>query len=392
VPRAHICARHRGWLLLWAGIAVLNVAIGIVLAGNPARASDFETVRRWSGEWLFDGRDLYSSHLSGTDYPPHAILALSPVALLPTGIAVPAWAAFNLMLLAVAPILAGRVARPQGSWTDGACLAVMFLAWSGSRTLLQFTLLTLVLGLAAMVLAPRRPAWSGGCLGLALMKPQIGLPFLLWVLLTRRWKVAAVAAGIVTAGSLLWCLRVGADPVHIAVRYLQILTLYYASEGGMVGVSQAGPLFARMLPNDAVSAASALVSLVLLGVICVEGWRAGRRGDPLLYPAPAMAAVWSLLTFYHLTYGFVLLLPVAAGLLFTGDQRTERSRSVVFWLMQIALAVDIPGVWRRFGPGGSEAVVLDVVFADFYRFALLGLFCALWVLHRRTARPNPITV
>ncbi|HJR60748.1 MAG TPA: glycosyltransferase family 87 protein [Vicinamibacterales bacterium] len=391
MPPAHICARYRRWLPLWAAIAALNIAIGIALAANPERASDFDTIRRWSGEWLFDGRDLYSSPRSGTDYPPHAILTLSPVSLLPDAAAVPVWSAFNLLLLIAAPLLAARIVRPHGSWTDGACLAVFFLGWSGSKTLLQFTLLTLVLGLAAMVLARRRPWWSGACLGLALMKPQIGLPFLLWVVLTRRWRVAAGAAAILAAGSLLWCIRAGADPLHVAIRYFEILTLYYGSEGGMVGVSQAGPLFARVLPAGPAGAVSAVVSIGLLAVICVEGWRPGQSGDRFLYPAPAMAAVWSLLTFYHLSYGFVLLLPAAAALLLTDDPRTARLRHVVFWLMQVALVVDVPGLWRRFG---SETVASPsgMAFTDFYRVALMVFFGALWAIQRRTASQNPITV
>jgi alpha-1,2-mannosyltransferase len=392
VPPARICARYRRWLPFLTVIAILNIGIGIALVDEPGRASDFETVRRWTSDWLFDGRDLYGSPDSGTDYPPHAILALSPISLLPSPVAVPAWAAFNLLLLIVAPFLAARIVRPQGVWTDGACLAICFLGWSGSKTLLQFTLLTLVFGLAAMVLARRRPWWSGACLGLALMKPQIGVPFLLWVLLTRRWKVAIAAALMVSAGSLLWCARAGADPLHVAIRYLQILMVYYGGEGGMVGVSQAGPLLARLLPGGAAATISISVSIGLLGVICVEGWRVGRNGDPVMYPAPAMAAVWSLLTFYHLTYGFVLLLPAAAALLLADDDRTATARNRLFWLMQAALVVDVPGLWRRAGQDGAAIwPPAEALLTDFYRVVLLLVFGTLWVLHCRTAGQKPIS-
>ena len=69
-----------------------------------------------------------------------------------------------------------------------------------------------------------------------------------------------------------------------------------------------------------------------------------------MYAAPAMAAVWSLVTFYHLTYGFVVLLPAAAVLFLSEDPVMRRQRHVLFWILQAGLVVDLPFVWRNARP------------------------------------------
>lgn len=370
------------WRLFWAIVALANLGIGILLAFDPERAGDFQTVRSWTTRWLFDGADLYTPPDSGTDYPPHAIVVLAPLALLPSKISVPAWAALNLLLAVLAPVLAARVARRDASAVDVSCLVVLFLAWSGTRTLLQFTLLVMVLGLSSMAAAERRPAWGGVCLGLAMMKPQIGVPFFLWALLARRWRVVAVCCLTVAIGSLLWCAWAWAPPFRIATRYLEILGVYYWAEGAFVGVTKLEPLFAASLSTGSARTFHVIASLLLLAVVCVEGWWTHREGPARLYPAPAMAAAWSLLTFYHLTYSMVLLLPAAAALWLDQEEKTARQRRIVFWLLQFALVLDAAGVSRRL-----NGVVPGVeLLAHYHRLVLLALFVAMWLIQRATPR------
>jgi hypothetical protein len=389
-PGAQIYPRYRRWLPLWAAVAAVNLAIGAALTRDPQRASDLDTVRRWTARWLFDGVNLYASPLSGTDYPPNAIVGLSPIALLPDAALVPIWAGFNLLLAIAAPILAARLVRPAVASRDAAVLAILFLGWSGSKSLLQFTLLTLVLGLAGMTLADRRPRWSGLCLGLAMMKPQIGLPFVLWAVFARRWKAAIACGVVVAAASLIFCVRAGADPLHVATRYLQILRVYYAAAGSMIGISQVGPLVGRVVHGQASGWITAVLSMTLLAALCAEA-RAARSRQDLLWAVPALAAIWSLLTFYHLTYGFVLLLPAAALVLLADPLPADRLRQAVLWSTQVALVVDVPGLWRRFGPEPSGTVTAAVL-QDWYRLGLLALFAAVWVLHRRVSARPAITV
>ena len=66
---------------------------------------------------------------------------------------------------------------------------------------------------------------------------------------------------------------------------------------------------------------------------------------------PALAAVWSLLAFRHLTYGFILLLPVAAMLLWLKDEATEVDRiGGSCGGFKRRLMVDLPTLGRWSGP------------------------------------------
>jgi hypothetical protein len=160
-------------LVTWGLLACLNLSAGLVIASWPERQTDLETIR-WRGhQWLMLGSNIYSHSEDASDYPPHAVVTLSPLGLLPAAWAVPIWASANLGLAVAAPYLTLHAVRPAAPIAALVLPILMFLCWGGFRTLLQFNLLALVFGVLAMAVADRRPIWSGLCLGMALMKPQI---------------------------------------------------------------------------------------------------------------------------------------------------------------------------------------------------------------------------
>jgi hypothetical protein len=149
----------------------------------------------------------------------------------------PAWAVLNVAFAVLAPWLAIRTIRPTAAVAECALPVAMFLCWGGVRTLLQFSMMTLTLSMMAMVLADTRPRWGGVCLGLALIKPQIGIPVLLWAMFTRRWRLVAGAAAVVIAGYGLFCQRAGVGPVRVATRYVEILKQLYLGDALVVGLA-----------------------------------------------------------------------------------------------------------------------------------------------------------
>jgi hypothetical protein len=374
---------------VWAILALVNLSAGVLIATWPQRQTDLLTVRSWGSEWLLHGANIYESYDDLPDYPPHAVIFLSPLAALPAGWAVAVWAALNLALAPIAAWLAIRAARPQIVFAETLLPMLMFLCWGGFRSLLQFSLVALVFGLLSMVLARRRPTISGICLGMSLMKPQIAVPFFLWAIFTRRFRIAALALAVVAGGVLVYCFSVGYSPVAFVVRYTEILRIFYSGHAMMVGRSEIRPLVMSLTTRGGlIDAVAVTVSGLLLVAICVVGFKEGKSDRLLMFGAPAMGAIWSLLTFYHLTYGFVVLLPVATLLIFLDDPPTSVFRTRVFWAMQLGLMFDVVTLWRWFAPalGLPAAAATAVSHAD--RWLMLALFVSITILAVRGRSPD----
>ncbi len=334
-------------------MAALNLSAGLLISSWPDRQADLDSMRRWGNAWLVEGTNIYHTAGEAPDYPPHAIVLLSPLGLLAGNRAVAAWATFNLALAVLSVYLTVCAFRPRpgGTLASAALPMLMFLCWGGFRTLLQFSLFTLTSGLVSIVLADRRPAWSGVALGLALMKPQMAAPFVLWALFTRHWRSLAVAFSIVAVAFLLYCVRAFAAPLGVVTSYLAILKVIYAGN-------------------------------VDAGGVCVLGLAEGRRRPSMMYSAPALAGIWSLLTFYHLTYGFILLLPTAALLLWAEEPESQAVRTRIFWLLQAALMFDVPGLWRWLGPV-SPTTAPGTVLLHSDRVLTIALFVSMTALALR---------
>ena len=98
----------------------------------------------------------------------------------------------------------------------------------------------------------------------------------------------------------------------------------------------------------------------------------------MLYSAPLLVSCWSLLTFYHLTYGFIVLLPVMM-LLALNDAAHSTLRKTLFWVLQIGMMIDVPGLARRVGPAsGPVAVALSHVDRLLMLFLFAGLVVLAW--------------
>jgi hypothetical protein len=132
-----------------------------------------------------------------------------------------------------------------------------------------------------------------------------------------------------------------------------------------------------------VNAVAGGIALVLLAGICALGLAEGRRRPSVMYSAPALAGIWSLLTFYHLTYGFILLLPTAALLLWAEEPDSRAVRTRIFWLLQAALMFDVPGLWRWLGPVSPATAAPGAVLLHSDRILTIALFVSMTALALR---------
>jgi hypothetical protein len=368
----------RAQLIFWAALASLNLVAGVVVSSQTERLTDFESMHRWVRSWLVDGNSLYRLPEWTVDYPPNAIVLLSPVGLLSLDGAQAAWLMLNAASAVLAPYFAARFFRPHDPFRVVLLPILMFLCWGGVRTLMQFSLVALTWSMAALMLSDRSPIAAGASLGVAMFKPQVAVSVFLWSLFARRWRVALCAVISVAALYAIFCVHSSSSPVSIAGRYAGILAMYYTGDAIMTGLSDLRPLISQVTGvSSETDAIAASVALGLLAAICMFGFQEGRFRSRALYAAPPLAACWSLLTFYHLTYGFVVLLPVMM-LLALNDTEHTWLRKGLFWLLQLAMMFDIPGLSRRAGLMDTPLYANLLWHAD--RALIVVLFVGLVVL------------
>ncbi len=138
------------------------------------------------------------------NHPPFEALLFAPLARLPYVAAYLVWAVFNIaLILGLWTLLRPRLPSLH-AFLPTLPLLAMFAFFPVVIALLQgqdSILLLFLYGLAFSALATGRNFVAGVCLGLALFKFQLVLPFVLVLLVRRQWR--AVAGFVVTAFGLL---------------------------------------------------------------------------------------------------------------------------------------------------------------------------------------------
>jgi hypothetical protein len=170
------------------------------------------------------------------------------------------------------------------------------------------------------------------------------------------------------------------SPTVVIDRYIAILRFYYFGDGLMVGASELRPLFALALSDfRGVDIGVSAAALTLLLVVAVAGVLEIRRCRAVYFAAPPLAGLWCLLVFYHLTYGFIILLPLAAAMVLSRDQTTLLARQIMFWVLYVTLVVDVPTLMRLLGPVVPVPAISDLL-SHFDRGLFLALFAGVAML------------
>jgi len=194
-------------------LCAVSAVVSVLSPNDPWH--DFFDLRVYRGavDWWLHGRALYDFTYAetpyGFTYPPFAALVVLPMVLLPTGVVAWLHALVNLVVLAVlSRWLVTPLARRHGwplpfAWV--AAVPVLFVLEPVRETIGfgQVNLLLAALVLADVVGLRRGSRWAGVGIGLAAaVKLTPGL-FILLLLLTRRWRAAAVAVGTAGGATLL---------------------------------------------------------------------------------------------------------------------------------------------------------------------------------------------
>jgi hypothetical protein len=165
------------------------------LQGRVAQLYDLAAVQAWQAQWL-------GQHITPFLYPPAYSLFFLPLALLPAQIARGLWLVIGLAAALLAARWSMRWSGLSYPLSVLGLLAFPALAYSLAVGQMTPVLLLLFTAIASLEFQEKDGYLPGFLGGLALFKPQLVLPLLVYWLFSRRWRsvVGFLAAGLVIGG------------------------------------------------------------------------------------------------------------------------------------------------------------------------------------------------
>jgi alpha-1,2-mannosyltransferase len=324
-------------------VAAVAVVVGVFDAIVAMRHGFFDlnvyfgAINHWA-----DGGQLYDFLRPRTEYgftyPPFAALTMLPMVLIPWHVAIAIHGALTLgATFAVLYWLVDPIVQRRGwpRWFTFAIALCLIAAYEPMRETFffgQVNMLLLGLVLAdAVLLLGRGSRWAGLGIGLATaIKLTPGL-FIVYLLITRRWRAAAVASATAVGATLL---AAGVMPLESRIFWTEALwntdrigVLSFVSNQSLQGV------LARLDPSNP----NRLVWLgCALAALAVWAWRVRRAvaaGDELAGIALTGVAIClvSPVTWIH---HLVWLVPALVLLVDSGLRATGRRRR---WLLAAAI-------------------------------------------------------
>ena len=276
--------------------------------------------------------------------------------------------ALSLAGLAVMMWLGWRELSPLG-WQAGLLGGAIAWAVSGNCTAIalgQFSILCVGL-LAAQVLAMQanRPMLAGICWALAMIKPQIALPFALLFLFDRRWRglfAGGAVLAVLSAGAFWWT---DVSPLQFFVAGPAKEKLTFVRDSGYLGTMWIEWL--DLPPRMATGIALGFLALCGLALL-LRDW----RGRMSLLDAAGICAMLGFVLFYHRQYDNQMLLPLVLAIVL----RALRSHGV--WTIGLALllgaSVYLPaGLVAQYQALSLLAFLTPVTTAVFLLFTTVGV-------------------
>ncbi|HEX7796624.1 MAG TPA: glycosyltransferase family 87 protein [Vicinamibacterales bacterium] len=374
---------------LWLLVGVANVAAGVWIACRPAQSRDVWTVAHWCRDWLLSGVSPYPGAEFRTNYPPYALVLLSPLAIIPDRILGLTWSLISAALAVTVGWLGLKASGVTAREHEALVVSIgFFLAWESLRVGLglgQFTLVALACGLGAVV--SRERVTRGVLLGLSMIKPQIGVAFLLWAMLEGAWASVVISALPIVLGTIVFAARLGQSPLGVAAAYSDVFLHQVSGAGFRQGSLELRPLIHDVVGTAAVADMIHTAFVAATLVFLVFAHRRMSTANRSLFLLP-LTCLWTLMSVYHAAYDLVLLWPATIAL-WSWQLRARAGAGVIAVLaaLQLALIVDIPGLWWKVA-GRPESPAFEgwgpAVLQHFDRFLVVALFATLIALSIRS--------
>jgi glycosyl transferase family 87 len=256
--RSHVLA----WTLVVAG--VLSTALAW-RDRQPWTSSDF-SILYWSAEHTSPEMFVAPPGYRGNRNPPLLQLILRPLTAFPLLVATAIFRTLSIASLCACIWWLARASDER--WTAADYGAV--LAWAPMAAVIALNQLTWILWplLLWAWWCWRRDRWSAGSVGYGLalaLKPFLGV-FLLWLLITRRWRAALVSTGVAAASFAIGVMAYGID---VSVAWIQALGNISWTAGPMNASLHA--ILARALTSSPVSSSPIVTIPQLAAPLAIGG-------------------------------------------------------------------------------------------------------------------------
>ncbi|WFE30789.1 glycosyltransferase 87 family protein [Solwaraspora sp. WMMD791] len=272
-------------------------------------------MRWWAeGNPLYDyvQPDVVQGELYFT-YPPFTALLLRPFAAVGPGVAATVFTVGTLLAVVVTTVwLVTPIAHRRGLprwWLAGLAVPLVVLIEPTRETIFlgQINMLLVVLILADLLFAvPQRSRWAGVGIGLATAIKLFPGIFIVYLLITRRWRAALVSCVAAAGATLLSAAVLPAESWRFWTQ--ELWSTDRVGRSDYTGNQSLQGLLGRLVAPDE---PSRLVWLALVAVVAGYGlWRAARAvraGDELagLTLTGLVAALIAPITWPHHVYWFV---------------------------------------------------------------------------------------
>lgn len=360
-------ARGGGWL--WGIVAVLAIeAVGLVGYGGwsawarqsdgdmAARAAEYALFRQgiYPNAWLERPPSPESARY--TVYPPYAF-PLFAFFFEPGGVPQGRFLIESLSIasLGLMGLFAFHTLIPYGrpvAWVG----ALSGAAIAGNGTALavgQFSILCVGLIVQQIIYLERgRSLAAGVCWALAMIKPQIALPFLLLFPMLRQTSGGLCGAIVLVALTGAACAWTGVAPSALFDHWARGMSLRFIEDGGGIGPGS----LARGIGVDhrtvQVAAVALLAALFVPALVYLR-----RLGCAAVLPVAALCSVCGMLCFYHRHYDHIMLFPLVLTSL-RSAAATQKSLPVAAALLTVvSLAIPTRFIAGFPGHAGVQAAL-----------------------------------
>jgi hypothetical protein len=376
--------QHRLFGLNIAELALLLLALSSLtyaVITAPRGGFDLQTFQGTAQRWI-DGSYTFGrgpAHM----YPPFAVPLFAVLAFIPFNILIVIWLALNIAAAAVTLQFAIKLYGADWEPRLSVWLTAILLVWAPFRVTLRLGQISLmVTGLLLGTLSARqkkRDLLAGLLLGLSLCKFSLTLPFLLYFIFKREWRLVAVSLAIPVVLAELFALRMGISIVDAFRAYSAVMAeRQVQGYSGWTGTTEVKMLLLSLTGGNetltlAMTAALILTALIAMSIV----FKRTPNSEGTHFAVLALFGLWSA---YHRVYDSVICI-IPAALFIDSIEHKRMERFSRFWLGALGLlAISVPGLLtERFQLNAEELASNPLGWLGLHieRLLVFGMFWAL---------------